>query len=59
VFEAPLAHLLDPANHQLREAEWQGRMRRYYAIEWETHFIWGATAGIIVNLSRRMMRKAA
>jgi len=59
VFEAPLAHLLDPANHQLREAEWQGRMRHYYAIEWETHFIWGATAGIIVNLSHRLAREAA
>ncbi len=59
VFEAPLAFLLDPANHQLHEKEWQGRMRRYYAIEWETHYIWGATAGIIVNLARRLMREAA
>jgi len=58
VFEAPLAYLLDPANHRLHEAEWQGRMRRYYAIEWETHYIWGATAGIIVNLSRRLARQA-
>lgn len=55
VFEAPLAYLLDPANHQLREAEWQGRLRRYYAIDWETHEIWGATAGMIVNLSRRLV----
>jgi 8-oxo-dGTP pyrophosphatase MutT (NUDIX family) len=59
VFEAPLAYLLDPANHQLHEAAWQGRMRRYYAIEWETHHIWGATAGIIVNLSRRLAQVAA
>lgn len=54
VFETPLAHLLDPANHQLRVAEWQGRLRRYYSIDWETHHIWGATAGIIVNLARRV-----
>lgn len=59
IFETPLAHLLDPANHQLREAEWQGRLRRYYAIDWETHHIWGATAAIIVNLSRRLTREAA
>lgn len=58
LFETPLAHLLDPANHQLREAEWQGRLRRYYAIDWETHHIWGATAGIIVNLARRLTREA-
>lgn len=59
LFETPLAHLLDPANHQLREAEWQGKLRRYYAIDWETHHIWGATAAIIVNLTRRLAREAA
>ena len=59
LFETPLAHLLDPTNQQLLEAEWQGRMRRYYAIDWETHHIWGATAGIIVNLTRRLAREAA
>jgi 8-oxo-dGTP pyrophosphatase MutT (NUDIX family) len=59
LFETPLAHLLDPANHQLLEAEWQGRLRRYYAIDWETHHIWGATAGIIVNLTRRLTHEAA
>ena len=59
VFETPLAFLLDPANQQLNEAEWEGRLRRYYAIDWETHHIWGATAGIIVNLTRRLAREAA
>jgi 8-oxo-dGTP pyrophosphatase MutT (NUDIX family) len=59
IFETPLAHLLDPANHQVREAEWQGRLRRYYAIDWETHHIWGATAGMIVNLTRRLARETA
>jgi 8-oxo-dGTP pyrophosphatase MutT (NUDIX family) len=59
LFEVPLAHLLDPANHQLREAELNGRMRRYYAIDWGTQHIWGATAGIIVNLARRLARETA
>lgn len=59
LFEVPLAHLLDPANHQLREAELNGRMRRYYAIDWGTQHIWGATAGIIVNLARRVARETA
>ena len=54
LFEVPLAHLLDAANHRLEQAEWQGRLRSYYQIDWETHRIWGATAGIIVNLARRM-----
>lgn len=53
-FEVPLEFVLDPANHVLREAIWQGRMRRYYAIEWRGRMIWGATAGMLVNLSARI-----
>lgn len=54
VFEVSLAHVLDPANHQLREAEWKGKPRRFYVIEADGWEIWGATAGMIVNLSRRL-----
>lgn len=54
VFEVPLAHLLDPRNHRLEVAMWQGRDRRYWEIDWATHRIWGVTAGMIVNLSRRI-----
>lgn len=54
LFEVPLDFVLDPANQKLHEAEWQGMRRRYYAIDWETHHIWGATAGMIVNLARRL-----
>lgn len=54
VFEVPLAFVLDPVNHQLREAEWQGKMRRFYVIEWDGRMIWGATAGMLVNLAARL-----
>jgi 8-oxo-dGTP pyrophosphatase MutT (NUDIX family) len=53
-FEVPLAHLLDPANHQEREVDWQGRRRRYYEIPWQDRRIWGATAAMIVNLAHRL-----
>ncbi|MBA2919230.1 CoA pyrophosphatase [Sphingomonas sp. MAH-20] len=53
-FEAPLAFLLDPANHLEREIDWQGRRRRYYEILWNERRIWGATAAMIVNLARRL-----
>ena len=53
-FEAPLAHLLDPANQQCRSALFQGRERHYYEIMWEERRIWGATAAMIVNVSRRL-----
>ncbi len=54
LFEAPLDYLLDPANHAVREAEWRGRTRTYYEIQWRERRIWGATAAMIVNLSRRL-----
>jgi 8-oxo-dGTP pyrophosphatase MutT (NUDIX family) len=53
-FEAPLRHLLDPANQQRRAALFGGRERHYYEIMWNDRRIWGATAAIIVNLSRRL-----
>jgi 8-oxo-dGTP pyrophosphatase MutT (NUDIX family) len=54
VFEVPLDFLLDHANHVEAAVEWQGRERHYYEIMWENRRIWGATAAMIVNLSRRL-----
>jgi len=54
VFEAPLRHLFDPGHQQVRRAVWRGRERTYYEIMWEDRKIWGATAAMIVNLSRRL-----
>lgn len=54
LFEVSLAHVLDPANHQRRTGEWQGRERRFYVIAADGHEIWGATAAMLVNLSRRL-----
>ena len=54
IFEVPLAHLHDPREHQVRTVQWGGRERRYFEIQWGEHRIWGATAAMIVNLSRRL-----
>lgn len=54
IFEVPLAFLMDTANHQRHSGVWQGRERRYYAMPYESHNIWGATAGMIVNLRERL-----
>ncbi len=53
-FEAPLDFVLNPANQQRMSAEYQGRMRHYYRIDWEGRQIWGATAAMLVNLTRRL-----
>lgn len=54
VFEVPLGFLLDAANHQKKHALYQGHERHYYEIMWNDYRIWGATAAMLVNLSRRM-----
>jgi 8-oxo-dGTP pyrophosphatase MutT (NUDIX family) len=53
-FEAPLAPLLDPSNQRLQSALFQSQTRHYYEIVWNGRRIWGATAAMIVNLSRRL-----
>jgi 8-oxo-dGTP pyrophosphatase MutT (NUDIX family) len=52
IFEVPLAHVLDPASQIRLEGEYEGRARHYYEIVWQDRRIWGATAAMIVNLSR-------
>ena len=53
-FEAPLSFVLDPTNQERKSALFQGRERHYYEIMWNDRRIWGATAAMIVNLSRRL-----
>jgi len=51
-FEVPLAFLLDPANHLRHQREFQGRTVPFYAIPYRDYYIWGATAGMLINLYR-------
>ena len=53
-FEVPLSFLLDPANHERHSREFQGRMVHYYAMPYHGRYIWGATAGMLVNLYRHL-----
>jgi 8-oxo-dGTP pyrophosphatase MutT (NUDIX family) len=57
-FEAPLRVLLDPENHVRRTGEWLGQRRHYVEIMWNGHRIWGITAAILANLSRRLRWQA-
>ena len=58
LFEVPLAFLLDPAHHQRHAVEWEGVRREWFSIPYhdgaKTHFIWGATAGMLRNFYRFM-----
>ncbi len=53
-FEAPLGFVLDPSNQRLESVLFEGRQRHYYRIDWNGRNIWGATAAMLVNLSRRL-----
>lgn len=50
VFEVPLDFLLDPANHQRHSRAVGGIVRQFYAMPYGEHYIWGATAGMLMNL---------
>ncbi len=49
-FEVPLDFLLDPANHQRHSREIRGQIREFHAMPYEEYYIWGATAGMLINL---------
>ncbi len=50
VFEVPLDFFLNPANHQCVKRDSNGQTRAYYAMSFGDRYIWGATAGMLVNL---------
>ena len=53
-FEVPLDFILDQNNHQLNSGEWKGRVRHYHVIPYRDYHIWGATAGMLVNLHNKL-----
>jgi 8-oxo-dGTP pyrophosphatase MutT (NUDIX family) len=55
IFETPFAFLMDPENHKEQEHTFaDGQTRRFYAMTHEDRVIWGATAGILRELYRRL-----
>ncbi|MDE2182384.1 MAG: CoA pyrophosphatase [Alphaproteobacteria bacterium] len=54
VFEVPLAFLLDRKSRQEDRLQWKGGIRRVYAFQYETRYIWGATAAILVDFADRL-----
>jgi 8-oxo-dGTP pyrophosphatase MutT (NUDIX family) len=50
-FEVPLAFILNPINRQRQSLEYQGIQRHFYVFPYLERNIWGATAGMLVNLA--------
>jgi 8-oxo-dGTP pyrophosphatase MutT (NUDIX family) len=55
-FEVPLPFLMDARNHQTHVRTLGERERRFYAMPYGDHFIWGATAGILRNMHERLFK---
>ena len=53
-FEAPVSLMFDRNNWIERSTMWKGEMRHYLDMEYQGFRIWGVTAAIISNLSRRV-----
>jgi len=54
IFEVPLSFLLDPANRVKQSREFQGRMRTFFSFTYDGHYIWGATAAMLINFGERI-----
>lgn len=56
VFEVPLAFVVDPASRETHRLSVRGTARHYHVFVYGPHYIWGATAGMLVNLAEVLRR---
>jgi hypothetical protein len=54
VFEVPLSFVLDRTNQKRGSTFVAGKREDFYVLEYEGRRIWGATAGILVDLARAL-----
>ncbi|MCC5977137.1 MAG: CoA pyrophosphatase [Salinarimonas sp.] len=54
IFEVPAGFLMNPENHEVQVRLWNGRLRQYYAMPYQRHYIWGVTAGMLRHLYERL-----
>ncbi|MDX1489138.1 MAG: CoA pyrophosphatase, partial [Acidiferrobacterales bacterium] len=53
-FEVPLDFLLDRGNYRRERIQVRTGKRWFYVIEYEHRYIWGATAGMLMNLYEKL-----
>jgi 8-oxo-dGTP pyrophosphatase MutT (NUDIX family) len=57
IFEVPLDFLIEPKNFKRYAREFNGTVHYHFSITWQNYFIWGATAGMLRNLSQRLLNE--
>jgi 8-oxo-dGTP pyrophosphatase MutT (NUDIX family) len=58
VFEVPIKHIFDPANHKARLRRVGDEDMLLYDIPWQGQNIWGATAGMLLTFVRMVQEDA-
>ena len=56
VFEVPLSFVVDPTNHHRGSVVYRGERHQFHVLPYPGRRIWGATAGILVDLARTIVR---
>jgi 8-oxo-dGTP pyrophosphatase MutT (NUDIX family) len=56
IFEVPLTFVLDPRSYQRRILSRDGLNVPFFELNWRQYRIWGATAGMLWNLTQKVMR---
>ena len=54
IFEMPLARIFESGAIQRETVSVEGRRRSYYSLRVGPHYIWGATAGMLVSFRNRL-----
>ena len=50
IFEVPINYLMNPKNHKIEKRRFEKKSYEFFAIQYLDYYIWGATAGLIINL---------
>jgi 8-oxo-dGTP pyrophosphatase MutT (NUDIX family) len=56
VFYVPLKHLANPQNYYIHYVQRQQRRYPVYFFPWGDDYIWGATAGMLINLALQLQK---
>jgi 8-oxo-dGTP pyrophosphatase MutT (NUDIX family) len=56
VFEVPAHIALSSQNWKTDSGDWKGRMWNFYSMYYRGYNIWGATAGMLMHMSRRIAK---
>jgi 8-oxo-dGTP pyrophosphatase MutT (NUDIX family) len=59
VFEMPLDFALDPRHHERHSRLFQGVERHFWVLPYKDRYVWGATAGMLVNLYEALTGETA